>query len=515
MMNFYPIEEKVTTANPHADELILNVDDSDGARYAKSRILMRAGFKVIEAASGEEALLKARSETPSLILLDVKLPDINGMEVCRQLKADPDTQTILVLQTSASFLGVADKVRALDGGADNYLLEPIEPEELVANVKALLRLGKVERQLRESDRRKDEFLATLAHELRNPLGPIRNAVHLLRKLDPQVPQMQENARNTIQRHTDHLAHLIDDLLDVSRISQGKISLRTNMVELKSFMNSAVESASVAVEKGKHQLTVHLPEEDVWIYGDKVRLSQVVSNLLTNAAKFTEQGGRISVDTFIKGGCVHIRVSDNGIGIDPRNIDTIFQLFVQSGHLQNRVQDGLGIGLSLVKTLVELHGGTVRVESPGIGQGSIFEVRLPVAEAPELNQPDEVPANALPVEPKRVLVVDDNVDAADTLAQLLSLMGHDVKTAYKGADAITHAAAFLPDIVFLDIGLPDITGYDVARQLRTLPEMNHALLVALTGYGQAHHRQEALNAGFNQHFAKPVDFEKLGQLGLYV
>lgn len=410
MMNFYPIEEKVTTANPHADELILNVDDSDGARYAKSRILMRAGFKVIEAASGEEALLKARSETPSLILLDVKLPDINGMEVCRQLKADPDTQTILVLQTSASFLGVADKVRALDGGADNYLLEPIEPEELVANVKALLRLGKVERQLRESDRRK---------------------------------------------------------------------------------------------------------EDVWIYGDKVRLSQVVSNLLTNAAKFTEQGGRISIEAFIKGGCVHIRVSDNGIGIDPRNIDTIFQLFVQSGHLQNRVQDGLGIGLSLVKTLVELHGGTVRVESAGIGQGSMFEVRLPVAEAPELNQPDEVPANALPVEPKRVLVVDDNVDAADTLAQLLSLMGHDVKTAYKGADAITHAAAFLPDIVFLDIGLPDITGYDVARQLRTLPEMNHALLVALTGYGQAHHRQEALNAGFNQHFAKPVDFEKLGLLGLYV
>lgn len=514
-MNSYRTEEQATSTKPHADELILNVDDSDGARYAKTRILSRAGFQVIEAASGEEALTRARTESPSLILLDVKLPDINGMEVCRQLKADPETQTILVLQTSASFLGVADKVRALEGGADNYLLEPIEPEELVANVKALLRLGRVERQLRESDRRKDEFLATLAHELRNPLGPIRNAVHLLRKLDPDVPQMQEKARNTIQRHTDHLAHLIDDLLDVSRISQGKISLRSNMVELKSFVNSALESAAVAIEKGKHRLSVHLPEEEVWIYGDKVRLSQVISNLLTNAAKFTAQGGEICVDANVEDQRIRIRISDNGIGIDPTHLDRIFQLFVQTGHLEDRVQEGLGIGLSLVKTLVELHGGTVKVTSAGINQGSTFEICLPLAEEQHSTTSEQPPIAAAPAESKRVLVVDDNVDAADTLAQLLSLMGHEVQTAYRGTDALTNATAFVPDIVFLDIGLPDITGYEVARQLRTLPALDNTLLVALTGYGQVQHRQEAMNAGFNQHFAKPVDFEQLAQLGLYV
>src|SRR6478672_5842324 len=209
-------------ATDYTDSLILNVDDSEGARYAKSRTLARAGFKVIEASSGREALDLMRTRSPDLVLLDTKLPDINGFDVCRQLKRDPQTQSILVLQTSASYLSSADKIRALDGGADNYLFEPIEPEELVANVKALLRLGRVERQLRESDRQKDEFLATLAHELRNPLGPIRNAVELLGQLGNDAPQQQEQARHTIIRQTNHLVRLVDDLLDVSRINQGKI-----------------------------------------------------------------------------------------------------------------------------------------------------------------------------------------------------------------------------------------------------------------------------------------------------
>ncbi|OYO28971.1 response regulator [Janthinobacterium sp. PC23-8] len=497
----------------NSDALILNVDDSDGARYAKSRILTRAGFNVIEASNGGDALIRARKDKPVLILLDVKLPDINGLEVCRRLKDNPETNTILVLQTSASFIGTADKIRALDGGADNYLVEPIEPDELIANVNALLRLGRVERELREVDRRKDEFLATLAHELRNPLGPIRTALALLRKLDPVVPAMQENARGTIARHTDHLVRLVDDLLDVSRISQGKISLQWERVSLASFVKSALEtSAHIVVERG-HALTVALPEEELWVHGDPVRLSQIVANLLLNAAKFTAPGGTLSISAQRHGEQVRIRLADNGIGIAAGSIDAIFGLFEQSGHAPDRVQDGLGIGLSLVRDLVKLHGGQVGVQSPGVGLGSTFEVHLPLdlTAAPQALIAAEVPASSS----KRLLVVDDNVDAADTLAELLELDGHEVRTAYTGAQAVERTEAFRPAIVFLDIGLPDMNGYDVAGKLRQLPIPQDFLLIALTGYGQEHDRRAALAAGFDDHFAKPVDFGKLATLGLHV
>ncbi|WP_219134245.1 response regulator [Janthinobacterium sp. UMAB-60] len=498
----------------NSDALILNVDDSDGARYAKSRILQRAGFKVIEASNGGDALLRARQDRPNLILLDVKLPDINGLEVCRQLKGGAETNTILVLQTSASCIGTADKIRALDGGADNYLVEPIEADELIANVKALLRLGRVERALRDVDRRKDEFLATLAHELRNPLGPIRTALALLCKIDPVVPAVQDNARRTIARHTDHLVRLVDDLLDVSRISQGKISLQWESVSLASVIRSAQETSSHSIEARGHALDVHLPKEELWVCGDAVRLSQIVANLLLNAAKFTAPGGRIAISAAREGDNVRIRLCDNGIGIAAASIDSIFGLFEQSGHSPDRVQDGLGIGLSLVRNLVTLHGGQVSVSSPGVGLGSTFEVILPL----DANVP--VAAAALAPEAavgasQRILVVDDNCDAADTLAELLEMYGHTVRTAYTGVQATERTLEFKPDIVFLDIGLPDISGYEVAVKLRQLPIPQQFLLVALTGYGQEHDRQAALQAGFNEHFAKPVDFGKLAMLGLHI
>jgi len=497
----------------NSDALILNVDDSDGARYAKSRILTRAGFKVIEASNGGDALLRARQERPNLILLDVKLPDINGLEVCRQLKGGTDTNTILVLQTSASCIGTADKIRALDGGADNYLVEPIEADELIANVKALLRLGKVERALRDVDRRKDEFLATLAHELRNPLGPIRTVLALLCKLDPVVPAMQDNARRTIARHTDHLVRLVDDLLDVSRISQGKISLQWESVSLASVIRSAVETSSHSIVARGHALDVNLPGEELWVCGDAVRLSQIVANLLLNAAKFTAPGGRIVIRAERDGDTVRIRLSDNGIGIDAASIDSIFGLFAQSGHSPDRVQDGLGIGLSLVRNLVQLHGGQVSVRSPGVGLGSTFEVSLPL----DANVPLPVAAPAPPDAggSQRILVVDDNCDAADTLAELLEIYGHTVCTAYTGGQATQRTLEFRPDIVFLDIGLPDMSGYEVAVKLRQLPIPQQFRLVALTGYGQEHDRQAAMQAGFDEHFAKPVDFGKLASLGLHI
>lgn len=499
------------SADSYAKTLILNVDDNDGARYAKSRVLMHAGFTVLEAACGSEALALAESAQPSLILLDVKLPDINGVEVCRRIKTNAATQTILVLQTSASYIRTVDKIHALDSGADNYLVEPIEPDELVANVKALLRLGSVERELREVDRRKNEFLATLAHELRNPLGTIKTSVELWRKIDPVLPELQEKTRNTIIRQTEQLARLVDDLLDVSRISNGKIVLRVEDVELKELVVTALESSTHFVESRGHSLSITLPQEDIWIRGDHVRLAQILTNLLLNAAKFTPPGGAITLTAEAVEDTLTLRVTDTGIGIASENTEVIFELFKQSEHINERVSEGLGIGLSLVRALVELHGGTVKAFSAGIGKGSTFEITVPChrqfsAATSSADAPEVLTA-------KRVLVVDDNIDAAQTLSQLLSLVGHEVEVAYSGSQAIDITQSFLPEVVFLDIGLPDISGYDVARSLRALPEIPAFTMVALTGYGQEKDRQDALAAGFDEHFTKPLDFNKLGLLGL--
>ncbi|TFW20843.1 response regulator [Massilia arenosa] len=495
----------MTTRAP--DQLILNVDDTDAARYAKTRILSRAGYQVIEAGTGAEAIAMARTQNPMLVLLDTRLPDINGFEVCRQLKDDPATRHILVLQTSASFVGTTDKVRALDTGADNYLFEPIEPEELIANVRALLRLGRVERELREVDRRKDEFLAILAHELRNPLGPIRSAVELLRHLDPYAPPAQENARQMIIRQTDHMVRLVDDLLDVSRISQGKITVHKAPLRLHEVVLAAIETANPAIKRGDHSLAVSLPDDDIWVEGDAVRLAQAVANLLNNAGKFTPRGGQISISALAENGEAVIRVADNGIGIAPEQKDQIFTLFAQGRHTDERVKDGLGIGLSLVRTLVELHGGTVGVSSPGAGQGSIFEIRLPLTAAATAAAPvqDEAPA---PSTKRRVLVVDDNRDSADMLASLLEFAGHEVATANDGTSALARAAEFRPQLAFLDIGLPDMTGYALAGAIRKIAGLEQIALVALTGYGQQKDRDDALAGGFNQHLTKPVSYETL-------
>ena len=488
------------------EPLVLNVDDNDGARYAKTRILTRAGLAVIEAASGGEALQMANERHPDLVLLDMKLPDIHGMEVCRMLKQDAATSSILVLQTSASYLSSADKIRALDGGADNYLFEPIEPEELVANVKALLRLGRVERQLRDADRQKDAFLATLAHELRNPLGPIRNAVELLRQLGNDAPHQQEQARQTVIRQTNHLVRLVDDLLDISRINQGKITLRREPTELAAFIGTALETVQPIMESRQHALSVTLPPHSVTLYGDNVRLAQIIGNLLHNAAKFTPLGGQVALTATLEGDTLVIRVADNGIGIAPANASRIFELFAQAQHVSDRVQDGLGIGLSLVRKLVELHDGTVTVSSQGEGQGSTFEVRLPVmASAPV---PAPAPAEASAEHGYRILVVDDSADSAAMLCALLEINGHTVSTSNTGKEAIVTAAGFRPDIVFLDIGLPDMTGYEVAATIRGMPETAGATLVALTGYGQQKDKNDAMAAGFDHHLVKPINFDAL-------
>jgi signal transduction histidine kinase len=491
--------------------LVLNVDDTDAARYAKTRMLARAGFNVIEAATGTDALRRAREESPGLVLLDTRLPDINGFEVCRQLKEDPATRHILVLQTSASYIGTTDKVRALDTGADNYLIEPIEPEELVANVRALVRLGRVERELREVDQRKNEFLAILAHELRNPLGPIRSAVELLRRLDPYAPAVQENARQMIIRQTDHMVRLVDDLLDVSRISQGKFVLRTGRITVREVVDGAVEITGPLVDKAGHTLDIDVPQEDYWVEGDKVRLSQAISNLVNNAVKFTPGGGTIRISVALAANTVVIKVQDNGIGIDSAHVDSIFNLFAQAGHIADRVQEGLGIGLALVRTLVDMHHGSISVASPGPGRGSTFEIRLPLATPPAL--PAKSGSGDESEEPvlhrkQRIVVVDDNTDSAEMIASLLQFEGHDVQVAHTGAAGIALAKEIHPDIAFLDIGMPDMSGYAVAGALRDTPELEGLALVALTGYGQDKDRSDALSGGFDIHLTKPVTFETL-------
>ncbi|SAL79483.1 PAS/PAC sensor hybrid histidine kinase [Caballeronia peredens] len=624
--------------------LILNVDDNDGARYAKTRILSRAGFNVIEAATGTGALERVRADSPDLVLLDVKLPDINGLEVCRQIKASPDTAGTLVLQTSAAAVHSLDRIRGLEGGADSYLTEPVEPAELIAHVRALLRVRLAENALRESeerfrqlaeniddvfwmldpasnellyvspayarlfdagggaaspgpvpcadhwsgeilpldrehvaeayrqllangtpyeveyrivrasggprwvaerafqvrgaaghparahriagivndiserkaaelllreaDRRKDEFLAMLAHELRNPLAPIRNAIDLL---DPErAPSAQHfsTVRAIIDRQVRHLSRLVDDLLDVARITQGKITLREEMVDLAVAIAAAIETVQPSLERRRHTLTVKLPDVPLYIAGDNVRLAQVFGNLLSNASKYSLEDGEIAIEAEQFGDAVRIVVRDKGIGIAPDMLPHIFDLFVQSETSLERSEGGLGIGLPLARTLVELQGGRIEAFSAGPQTGSEFIVWLPLTQHAQVAAQgvEQVARNT--TTGHRVLLVDDSVDAATAMALLLEADGFDVRTAHEANEALAISDTFAPQIVLLDIGLPGMDGYRLAAEMRARAATAHALLIAVTGYGQAHDRQRSKDAGFDHHLVKPVAFEEI-------
>lgn len=357
--------------------------------------------------------------------------------------------------------------------------------------------------LLDADRRKDEFLATLAHELRNPLAPIRNALQIL-----SVPRVDAvtamRSREMIERQVHHLVRLVDDLLDVSRVMRDKIELRKERVELASIIARAVETVQPLVDAQAHQLTIHVPPESLAVDVDPVRMAQVVSNLLTNAAKYTEAEGRLRLSVERDGGLAVLRVVDNGIGIAPAMLHRIFDLFVQADHTSTKAQGELGIGLTLVKNLVEMHSGTVEVHSEGLGQGSEFIVRLPIA-AP-IRHEDQT-GSGQSVQPlkasgHRVLVVDDNQDAAESLAMLFTLQGHEVRTAYSGAAALEVTSTYRPDVVFLDIGMPGLDGHEVARRMRQQPGLEAVMLVALTGWGQQEDRRRTTEAGFNHHLVKP-------------
>jgi PAS domain S-box-containing protein len=365
--------------------------------------------------------------------------------------------------------------------------------------------------LSDADRRKDEFLATLAHELRNPLAPIRNGLQVIRLAGANGTV--EKARVMMDRQLTQLVRLVDDLLDVSRITQGKLDLRIERVEIRAVIDAAVETSRPAIEQAGHELVVAVPDEAIFVDGDAARLAQVVSNLLNNSAKYTHRGGHIRLTVTRDGGSVAVSVADDGIGIPPAMLDKVFVMFTQVDRTLEKTTGGLGIGLSLVKGLVEMHGGTIEPRSEGEGKGSEFVVRLPVA-VPVGTEPDAASGQADEVVPsvrRRILVVDDNADAADSLGQLLEMLGNEVRTAYDGEAGVGAAATFRPDVVLMDIGMPKMNGYEAGRCIREQPWGRSMVLVALTGWGQEDDRQKSSAAGFDHHLVKPVEFAALTKL----
>ncbi|WP_158643074.1 response regulator [Pseudoduganella lurida] len=457
---------------------VLNVDDVPGARYAKTRLLELAGFRVSEAGTGEEALVLARTLAPDLILLDTRLPDIDGFEVCRRLRADPDTATILILQTSAAHVLTGDRVRALNGGADNFLVEPVTQQELIASVRALARVAAVERSLREEDLRKNEFLATLAHELRSPLAPVLDAVELLRLEPHPAGSHQARAVAAVARQAGRLAGLVEDLMDVARLEQGKLGIDAVPVSARELVQRAAQCAAPALAAAGQAFDIDLPHPALRLAADMPRLLKVLAALLQNAAKFSDPGSRVMLRAAAFDGDLLVQVQDHGIGISAADSDRIFDLFTQAGHRAGRVKDGLGIGLSLARAVLALHGGEIAVYSKGAGQGSVFEVRLPLA-ASVAEAPPGLPVPMPDRRPLRALLVDDNADAVEMLGALLELKGIAVRTAGDGATALAALREEQPDIAILDIGLPDMSGHQLARLMRTAT--GDALpIVALSG-----------------------------------
>jgi PAS domain S-box-containing protein len=367
--------------------------------------------------------------------------------------------------------------------------------------------------LREADHRKDDFLATLSHELRNPLAPLRNAVQIL-ALRGDDPEVVAQTNELLDRQVQQMVRMVDDLLEVSRIGRGKIGLQKAPVDLAEVVATAVETSRPLIDAHRHTLTVSLPDCPVRVEADAARLAQALSNLLNNAAKYTEDGGRIELIAEFVGAEAVLRVRDNGVGIAPEMLPQVFDMFMQVESSTDRSQGGLGIGLTLVRRLVEMHGGRIEARSEGLGKGSEFLTRLPTLVEPA-SRPARKPADASSASsakgPRRMLVVDDNVDSAESMAVLLRLYGHEVRLAYDGQAALEEAHAFRPEVMFLDLDLPKIDGYEVARRLRLEPAMKDMMMVAMTGYGQEEDRQRTREAGFQLHMVKPVDFDKVEEL----
>jgi signal transduction histidine kinase/ActR/RegA family two-component response regulator len=445
------------------------------------------------------------------------------LEILHRQPAWSDLPILLLARPGADTVELAQAMDLL--GNVTVVERPTRMSALVSAVRSALRArqrqyqirehleerARAERALREADRRKDEFLAILAHELRNPLAPLRNSLHVLRANADASGSVGATV-GMMERQVNQMVRLVDDLLEISRITRGKIELRREPVELSFVVQSAIETCRPLVEAGRHRLDVDLPAEMIVVDADPVRLAQVLTNLLNNAAKYTDHGGIIGLSVRTAPGRVSIEVSDTGRGIPPEMLPRVFDLFTQVDGKSHRAQGGLGIGLTLARTLVEMHGGVIEAHSEGVGRGSRFVVELP-----RLEHASRPPVAAPPGESadflrhRRVLVVDDNRDAADSMCLVLTLLGAEVRVAYSGMEALEATASWHPSVVLLDIGMAGMDGYEVARRIRRQPDLADVHLVALTGWGQEKDRKESIEAGIDRHVTKPIDVDALKTL----
>jgi signal transduction histidine kinase len=547
---------------------ILLVDDEPRNLTVLESILENPGYRLVRAESGDQALLALVASEFAVIVLDIHMPGMSGFELAQLVKRRPKTASIPIIFLTAHYSEDRHVIEGYESGAVDYLHKPVNAvvvrskvavfaelyrktrESTKAN-RALLSevterrrvqeemrelnskleqhvaertaellaanraLRQIQNELIETDRRKDQFLAMLGHELRNPLAPIRNAITILKRNDLEESNV-DWCRDVIERQADHLTRIVDDLLDVSRVSRGKIQIEKGILDLSAVIQQAVEICRPLIDSRRHELSLSLPAAPVLVEGDFTRLAQVVANLINNAAKYTDEGGRlwVSIDNEADStGHAIIRVRDNGRGMDAASIANLFELFYQVDTNLDRSDGGLGVGLALVRSLVEMHGGTVEATSPGRGLGSEFILRLPRAIHTIPAIANDVPA-AVPEEKEpsslRILVVDDNCDAARSLALMLQILGHQVSMAHEGHRAVDVALNERPDVVLLDIGLPGLNGYEVCRSLRQ-QGMTGQLIAAITGYGQENDRQLSMDAGFDVHLVKPVSFPTIQQL----
>lgn len=461
---------------------------------------------------GNQALAQSYGTSPEgLIGLTEENFNPNANEVTRFYQND-----LIAINSRVPQLIPDEKVTHTDGSVHWYntikipLIDDDKCDKVLVVATDITERKRAEEALRLADRRKDEFLAMLAHELRNPLAPIRNAVQFLKMQEVTDPRLTWSY-GVIDRQVTHMAQLLDELLDMSRIMQGKIRLKIEHLELTDIVNNAVETSRPLIDARRQELIISQTTPPQRLVGDRVRLAQVLSNLLNNAAKYTNEGGKIMLNVMREGSDAVIEVKDTGIGIAPDILPHIFDLFSQADHTLAHSQGGLGIGLALVRQLVEIHGGTVVAASGGIGQGSSFTVRLPALPTGSSAAESALTESVLPMPKFRILVVDDYVDAAESLMMLLQAKGHEVETADCGMKAIERAQVFRPQVVLLDIGLPDLDGYETAKRLRALPETQDTTLIALTGYGQPDDRKCSQSAGFNHHLLKPLNFDELSAL----
>ena len=555
---------------------ILLVDDQPARLLTYQSILSELGQNLVLAHSGTEALEKLMREEFAVVLLDVSMPDMDGFEAAELIHAHPRFEKTPIIFVTGIHVSELDRLRGYKAGAVDYVAIPVVPEILRSKVAVLVELyckrrelrelnrilarankqlaaanvtlqaektheleslnatlqranaelertnrslqnevterARAEQALHEADRNKDEFLAMLSHELRNPLAPILNALQLMR-MKPPERQLQW-AQDVIQRQLASLTRLVDDLLDVSRITRGKITLTREPLEIATLITRAVETIQPLIQERDHQLLLQLPQEPLRVNGDPTRLTQALGNVLGNAAKYTDRGGRIDLRCSRQGADVEIRVRDNGIGIPAELLPRIFDLFMQLDRRSDYSTSGLGIGLALVRRLVEMHGGSITAHSAGVGAGSEFVIRLPVCAdtGAGVEDPLEVAgSHEAPAVSRRILLADDNADALESLATVLRLRGHEVFSAANGALAFETAARHMPEVALLDIGMPLLDGYEVARRIRAQQWGKTVTLVALTGWGQESDRRRSQEAGFDTHLVKPLDLDKLTAL----